>query len=52
MADGEWIPLTPQLRDTRCTNTGTGNWRNRRGHCEMDYVTDGHRIIGIHGGDP
>ncbi len=52
MVDGEWIPLMPQLTRYPLTNTGTGNWRNRRGHWRGGLCTDGHRIIGIHGGDP
>ena len=53
MVDGEWIPLTPQLTRYPLQQTlapGTGALVVVTG--EMDYVTDGHRIIGIHGGDP
>ncbi|SPX10113.1 hydroxyethylthiazole kinase [Escherichia coli] len=49
----EWIPLTPQLTRYPLHK----HWHGKLAQSvvvtgEMDYVTDGHRIIGIHGGDP
>ncbi len=51
-ADGEWIPLTPQLMRYPLHKHGTGNWRNRRGHRRGGLCYRCRRTVVIHGGDP
>ncbi len=53
MVDGEWIPLTPQLTRYPLHK----HWHGKLAQIvvvtgEVDYVTDGYRAVGIHGGDP